>query len=224
MEFSLFEKFAELNALQWALFALLFAGAIACAYLLRARKDGDAPDRRADTRALVMGALCVALAFVLSYIRFFRMPQGGSITLGSTLPIALYAHWYGPRKGFTAAFAYSVLQFIQDPVVLSVWQVLIDYTLSFTVLGLAAFFPKRLTLGVIVGGVARILANTVSGAVFFAEYAPAGMNPWIYSAGYNFGALGPDLAICVALAIALQQMGVLERLRPTNARPIPTRA
>ena len=41
------------------------------------------------TRALVEGAIMVALATVLSYIKLFELPQGGSICLGM-LPIFFF--------------------------------------------------------------------------------------------------------------------------------------
>ena len=49
-------------------------------------------------RALCEGAIFIALAQVLSYLKLFELPQGGSITI-EMLPIFLYcARWgFGPR-------------------------------------------------------------------------------------------------------------------------------
>ena len=48
---------------------------------------------------------------------------------------------------------------------------------------------KKSTMGILIGTTVgvdfRFLSSLVSGAVLFAEYAPAGQNPWIYSLIYN---------------------------------------
>ena len=46
--------------------------------------------RSSRTVVLVEGALCIALSIVLSYIRLFRMPQGGSVNL-ELVPLILFA-------------------------------------------------------------------------------------------------------------------------------------
>ena len=69
---------------------------------------------RMTTRQLVFCAMAVALAFVTSYIKIFRMPWGGSVTLCSMLFIVLVANWYGVKTGILVGLAYSILQFIQE--------------------------------------------------------------------------------------------------------------
>ena len=44
-----------------------------------------------DTRSIVYGAVAMALAFVLSYARLFKLPNGGSITFASLLPLMITA-------------------------------------------------------------------------------------------------------------------------------------
>ena len=123
---------------------------------LRDRKaDHAAPRNR--TRALVYGALCVALSFVLSYIKLFSLPMGGSLTLCSMLPIAAYACVFGPAYGFAAGFAYSLLQIIQGAWVVHWAQFLLDYIFAFTCYGIPSLFPKKLIKGLTVAGLARLL-------------------------------------------------------------------
>ena len=110
MEFVLWEKLAGLEGKE--LVMLIAAAAVAAALIvllvcLRKRGAAEAPAKKIDVRALVYGALCISLSFVLSYIKLFSMPMGGSLTLCSMLPIAMYAWAFGPAYGFTAAFAYS---------------------------------------------------------------------------------------------------------------------
>ena len=206
MEFVLWEKLAGLEGKE--LVMLIAAAVVAAALIvllvcLRKRSAEEAPGKRVDTRALVYGALCISLSFVLSYIKLFSMPMGGSITLFSMLPIFVFAWMYGPAAGLLAGFAYSLLQVVQGAYVVHPVQFVLDYFLSFTVLGLAGFFPKSLALGAGVGGFCRMLCGVLSGAIFFADSAAeAGYaNAWAYSFMYNFTTIGVDTILCVIAAL-----------------------
>lgn len=221
MEFPLIEKLSELSVWQWLLFGLfLILAVVLIVYLVRSRKDPEkktSSPKKAfiDSKALAYGALCIAMSFVLSYIRIFRLPQGGSVTLCSILPVCLYAYWYGPKYGFFAAFVYSWLQLIQDPQIYTFVQVLLDYTVGFTVLGIPGLLRKQpFALGVAIAGLLRMLASFVSGAVFFGSYAPEGINPWLYSLVYQLSTLGIDTLVAVVVAFALQKTRVLQRIKP----------
>ncbi|WP_234946027.1 ABC transporter substrate-binding protein, partial [Caldanaerobius fijiensis] len=58
--------------------------------------------RKYDTRTIVYGGLSIAISFVLSYVRLYHMPQGGTITPASMLPLFVYAYIFGPTAGITA--------------------------------------------------------------------------------------------------------------------------
>ena len=215
-EFSLFTSFAEMSLKEWLLFGILaLAAAVLVALALKNRKKTPEPSTF-DTRSLVYGALAISLAFVLSYLRLFHMPQGGSITPGSMLPIFVYAYWYGPRKGLIVGLAYAALQMIQDAWFVHPVQILLDYIFAFGLLSVAGFFKKNLYLGITAGGAIRFVCHWVSGAIFFAEYAPEGVNPWIYSLGYQASCILPDLVICIVIAALLKK--TIDRIRPT---PVP---
>ena len=98
--------------------------------------------KKMGTKQLVFCAMAIALAFLTSYIRIFRLPWGGSVTLCSMLFIVLVANWYGVKTGMLVGLAYGILQFIQEPYVLSFFQVCCDYILAFAALGVAGFFAK----------------------------------------------------------------------------------
>ena len=49
---------------------------------------------RWTARMIANAALCLALAFVLSYIKLFDLPQGGAVTAASLLPIIAFAYSY----------------------------------------------------------------------------------------------------------------------------------
>lgn len=214
MEFELLKELAELQGADlWWFIGAIAAVAVLIAALAVINRAGK--KRAADTsislpkkgkmttKMLVHGALCIALAFALSYIKLFSMPMGGSITLFSMLPIFVYAWLYGPAAGLLASFAYSLLQIVQGAYIVHWAQFILDYILAFTVLGVAGFFPKSLALGAGVGGLCRMICGVISGAVFFGEYAAeAGyQSAWLYSFMYNLTTIGADTVLCVIAAL-----------------------
>ena len=199
MEFVLWSKLAKMTLTDWLWAGGAALAAISLLVLLICQKKRERPGGKMELRSLLYGAMCLALAFVLSYIKLFSMPMGGSITLASMLPIFLYAHRFGLRRGLLCGLAYGLLQFIQKPEVYHPVQILLDYGLAFTALGLAGSV-KNLQLGALIGGAGRLLCHVAAGAVFFAEYATPGMNPWWYSFLYNGGYLGADLLLCLILS------------------------
>jgi thiamine transporter len=141
------------------------------------------------------------------------MPQGGSITPASMLPLFAYAYMFGPLAGIVAGMAYGILQLIQDPYVVHWAQLLLDYPLAFGALGFAGFFRKNLPLGILAGGFGRFVFHVISGAVFFASYAPKGTSPLLYSIIYNVTYLAPDLAVCLVLAFIPGLKNAIDRLK-----------
>ena len=211
MEFKLFSKLASLEGIE---LYMLLGGLVVLGLLIWAvasyakRSKAQAATAAAlagkpsRTQMLVYGALSITLAFVLSYFKLFSLPLGGTVTLLSMLPIFAYAAYFGPGYGFTAAFAFSLLQLVQGIYFVHPVQFVLDYFVAFTLLGTAAFFPKNLPLGAAVAGVLRMMASTVSGAVFFGSYAAdyGFTNVWAYSLAYNFLTIGVDTILCVVVA------------------------
>lgn len=154
------------------------------------------------TKQLVYSAVAIALAVVCSMIKLFEMPMGGSVTLLSMLFIVLIAYWYGPYVGIMTAVAYGLVQFVTEPIFYTIPQMLLDYPLAFGALGLAGFFHNRkygLQIGYVVGVIGRFVFSTLSGVIFFASYAPEGMNPWIYSLGYQASYLVPEAVVTLII-------------------------
>ena len=175
------------------------------------------PRRETDrVRIITETIVMVALAGALYLIKIFTLPQGGSVTLGSMVPIFLLALRRGPRIGIIGGVAFGLVALIEDvysgvEVIFYPAQVILDYPLAFGLLGLAGFFQKIPILGVGIGIAARFCSHFVSGVLFFASYAPAGVSPFVYSAVYNGGFLIPEFVITAALMIALLRVRALER-------------
>ena len=90
-----------------------------------------------DTKCLTIAGICISLSFVLSYVKLFDPPTGGSITLASLLPVMLFAYVYGMKKGLLIGFIYGVLQAVQEPWIVHPAQFLLDYPIAFSMVGLA---------------------------------------------------------------------------------------
>jgi thiamine transporter len=154
------------------------------------------------TKKLVYSALGIALALVTSYIKLWEMPMGGSVTLLSMLFVCLIGYWFGLKYGLITGIAFGLLQFIIDPYMLSIPQVILDYPFAFGALGLSGLFCNKkfgLQIGYVIGVVGRFVCSTLSGVIFFADYAPEGMNPWIYSIAYQGSYLGVELVLTLII-------------------------
>ena len=184
--------------------AALIVVIIALAFIL-GRKD----KKGFDTRTISYAAVCIAMSFALSYIKMWEMPQGGSITLASLLPLMIFSYMFGVKKGVFAGFIYGILQAIQDPWLIHPAQFLLDYPVAFASIGVAGMFRNvkafetkpqmAFALGGIVASVLRFLCHILSGVFAFSEYA-GDQNPWIYSMAYN-SFVFIDIAIVIVVGV-----------------------
>lgn len=161
--------------------------------------------KRMSTKQLVFCAAAMALAFITSYIKIWNMPWGGSVTLCSMLFIVLVANWYGAGTGIFVGLAYGILQFIQEPYVLSFFQVCCDYILAFAALGVAGFFAKK-KHGLLKGYIAAVLArgafHALGGYLYWMDYMPENFPQSlksIYPIAYNYSYLLVEAVITIVI-------------------------
>ncbi|MBO4323556.1 MAG: energy-coupled thiamine transporter ThiT [Clostridia bacterium] len=161
-----------------------------------------------NAKILARAGICLSLSFALSYVKLFSMPQGGSITLASMLPIMIFAYMYGARKGIFVGLIYGVLQSLQSPYIIHPAQFLLDYPIAFASLGLAGILKDlslphaaKFTLGAIIGGTMRYFSHVLSGAFAFGAYAE-GQNVLLYSLAYN-SFVFIDLVLVVIVGVVL---------------------
>ena len=187
--------------------AILLIGAIIVLSIIFDRKNGSAN----NTRALTYAGICIAISYALSYVKIFDGPQGSSVTLASMLPIMIYSYIFGAKKGVLAGAVYGVLQCLQDPQIYEPLQVLLDYPIAFSAIGLAGIFNGakflkgnkvfEIVLGAIVGGFARYFASVLSG--YFVFYSWSSMDSsLLYSIVYN-SAILIDAVICAVVGALL---------------------
>ena len=168
-------------------------------------------DKKTDVRALTVSALLIALATVLGQIKIFEMPQGGSVTLFSILPIVVCGYLLGTRRGVMAGFCVGLINLIFGPYVIHPVQLLMDYPIAFGALGLSGLTRNTkngLTKGYIIGIIGRYICAVLSGVIFFGAYAPEGFNAWTWSLWYNLTYLAAEgiLTIIVINIPAVRKM------------------
>lgn len=166
--------------------------------------------KKLNTLELTFCSIALALAFVTgTFLKLWRMPMGGSVTLCSMLFISLIGYWYGLRVGLMTAFAYGLLQFVTNPWIISLPQVLFDYIFAFGSLGLSGLFHNAkhgLIKGYLVGVFGRFIFSFLSGFLFFAVSsaeagAEYGMNMYVYSAVYNGAFLGAEAILTIVILL-----------------------
>ena len=162
--------------------------------------------KKLSTKQLVFCAAAMALAFITSYIKpVGEMPWGGSVTLCSMLFIVLVANWYGVGTGIFVGLAYGILQFIQEPYVLSFFQVCCDYILAFAALGVAGFFARKkhgLLKGYIAAVLARGVFHTLGGYLYWMDYMPDNFPQSlksIYPIAYNYSYLLAEAVLTIVV-------------------------
>ncbi len=221
------ESFAE----QYQMWILIgFLTIVIGAFVLAALVDRRKVTGRAHTMEIVYAAICIAISFALSYVRMFKAPYGGSITLAQLAPLAIYAYMFGWKKGVLCGLVFGLLQSITDPWVVHPIQYLLDYPLAFALIGLSGVLRNTklnrypalaVAMGLLIGVCGRFACHLLSGAIYFGSYgAEYGFaSPWVYSLTYNSLYVWPDGAIAIAAsALALSSKAFRRQIESVVAR------
>lgn len=183
-----------------------------------------------DTRSIVYGAIAIAMSFALSYARFIHLPQGGSVTFASLLPLMIYCCMFGTRRGIVVCLIYGCLQALQDTYIIHPVQFMLDYPLAFGMIGVSGFFCERTPLkknkliafivGAVIAVVLRYACHICSGVFAFADYADLETydTAIAYSFAYNSFTI-VDLAIDLAAGILLLLSPAFRRQMDLASQP-----
>lgn len=196
---------------QLYVFVGLFIIVAAIVILAVVRKNKSQSNASDDVRAIAYAAICLAVSFALSYVKLFRMPQGGSVTLGSVMLLGLYSYMFGVKRGVLACLVYGILQSLQDPWIVHPIQFVLDYPLAYTMFGFVGVLKGKLnkprlelTIGFAIAIVLRYLCHFFSGSIYFGDggVEMGIVNKWAWGALYNLtvpvdGAIACVLAVCV---------------------------
>ena len=178
------------------------------------------------TRIMVECALMIALATILAYIPFIELPQGGSITLCSMLPIMVVGWRHGLKWGLFTGFVHGLIQMMLGfknvmyctTIGTMILCILLDYLIAFAVLGAVSLVSKPMknstagiALSAVVVGLGRYLCSFLSGILIWGGYAPEGTPVWVYSLTYNGSYMIPEIIITAIAAVLVARL-VLPRL------------
>mgnify|MGYP002516110691 FL=1 len=199
--------------------------AIAAITVLAGKDEGTAT----ESKNIAYAGVCLALSFALSYVRLFRMPDGGSITFASMLPLMFYSYIFGVRRGVYVGVIYGVMQFIQSPSAYQPMQVLLDYPIAFSAIGLTGIAKKfkflkgnmiaEIAVGIAIAGIFRYISHVLSG--YFVYYNPESeFGAFGYSLVYNVVVI-IDTAIDIAAAlIVLSSKAIRKSISEINPKPL----
>lgn len=168
------------------------------------------------TKAIAISAVLIALTIILNQLVLFRMPQGGSITAFSMVPIVLCTYYLGTRWGFMAGACVGIIDLIFNPYVIHPVQMLLDYPLAFGALALGGFLATKkngLIKCYVFGVFCRYICAVLSGTIFFGEYAPEGFNALAWSLWYNLTYLAVEGIITVVLLCIPQVRNTFDRIK-----------
>lgn len=174
---------------------------------------------RKTTRALVEGAIMIALATILGYFRLYRFPFGGSIDL-ALIPILIYCLRWGPKWSLLCCVVNGVLQFFLGGGIAISWQsMLLDYVVAYTLIFLCGFAAgKKLgwLWGTVLGNFGRWVSLTLSGGLLWYMCMPESflglpmVNPWVYSMLLN------GILVAAVMVIDLVVLGIMQAIPPVR--------
>lgn len=172
--------------------------------------------RKEKVRFLAESGIMIALATILSMIKVYEAPFGGSVTAGSMIPIILIGIRWGTLPGILVGIIYGILQAVLEPYIVHPIQFLLDYPIAFGLLGLSGIYRNiknirlenknieyvGVIIGIFIAIFGRFISHVLAGVVFFSENA-ADINSWLYSLGYNGSYLSLELVISIIIIVLL---------------------
>ncbi|WWR16590.1 energy-coupled thiamine transporter ThiT [Lachnospiraceae bacterium JLR.KK008] len=176
--------------------------------------------QKLSVRQLVFCAASIALGTVLSNLKLFHFPTGGSVTMLSMLIVCLPGYWFGLGAGLMSGIAYGVLQLLTDPYVLFPAQLIVDYLLAFGALGLSGIFANSsygLIKGYLAGVAGRYFFAVISGCIFFGAYAWEGWSVLPYSLVYNGIYIFAEAAVTIVVLLLPPVRQAMARLKKEAA-------
>jgi thiamine transporter len=154
--------------------------------------------KKTQVRDLAFMAMYAALYVVLdmlhTYLGAFKMPQGGSLGVG-TIVLLLASYHLGWKKGTIVAVITVLVGFAYGSVTYyGIVSFLLDYLLGYAVYGLACLIPnhKYFFPGIIVVTLVRFVFSTISGMIVWETPLWGSM---VYQASY----LGPTLLLDIIM-------------------------
>ncbi len=178
--------------------------------------------RSLTIRMMVESAILIGIATVLNEFIKVDAPWafGGSITLGSMLPMILIAWRWGTKQGLFSALVFSLMQLLLGVKNVTYGQTvfqmlaiaLLDYIIAYTAYGLGGIFKNRLNnkavalvSGILLAGIIRFICHFFSGWMIWDALWPneKGLSSAVYSLIYNGGYMLPEVVVAIVIGLLL---------------------
>lgn len=163
-------------------------------------------DFKFTTRSLARIGVVSGVTIVLYMIKLVPFPQGGGCSLLSILPIMILAVIFGREEALLSAIVVAFLKLIVAPPFYPM-QIPLDYFGAMMAVAFVTVFGRKTNLQLLAGAVfATALSayySILSGVIFFGQYAPEGMHPWLYSTVYNLLGYGVEAALSIIVLLVL---------------------
>lgn len=176
-----------------------------------------------STKILAEIIVFSALSGALYVFRPFSLPYGGSVTLGSMVPVMWLSMRRGVRVGVISGVVFGILALFIDMLLVGVAniiaspvQVILEYPIGFGVLGITGIFHKKTVVFALAGvGFSlfiKFLIHYLVGAFIWVYiYAfPAEWGQFLWPAVYNGSFLMVEFVISSILMVLLVKRETLE--------------
>ena len=142
--------------------------------------------------------MLVAVAMILSTFTIYRAPMGGSVTLGSTIPVCIIAIRSGSKIGMLAGLNFGILSFLSSGILIGIGPFFFDYIFAYIALGAFGWLWRYPVLSILMAQGLRLCCHIVSGVLYFSGglSISEALN---YSLAYNVSFLLPDVLIGLVL-------------------------
>ena len=194
------------------------------------------------TRIMVESAVLIAATVILSFIKIYEAPLGGSVTLFSMVPLMIISMRHGLVWGLGSGFVYSMIKlllgasnFAYVPTLVGILMtVVFDYIIAYSAIGIAGAFRKcsftkkentnktiTAFLGVLLACIVRFASHFLCGAVVWYEITKRGewndyvqtVGSFVYSFVYNITYLGPEIVMTlVAVPVIVTLLNVMKKV------------
>jgi len=187
-------------------------------FILKEEDTMSSKTKSSPAQRLVVSAMLIAIATVLSLLKIVDLPYGGSVTLASMFPLVLIAYRYGTAWGLLSSLVYGAIQLALGADNLSyvsgalsvIMVVLFDYIIAFGLIGLAGLArteknsqPMALVIGVIMAAVFRYICHVISGATVWAGLSIPTAAALSFSMIYNATYMLPEMLVLIVVAYYL---------------------
>ena len=181
---------------------------------------------KTKTAKLTESAVLIAIATILSFYKFFDLPNGGSITALSMVPLIILSYRNGIKWGFFAGSVFGMIQLLIGisalkgiSIITVIGSFFLDYLFAFGILGIAGIFKNSrfnpvlsLGLGAFIATSARFIFHFLSGFLLWSDILNDGFSAVIYSFTYNISYMGFEIVFTsVACALLGGSMAILNK-------------